>query len=220
MRQVFVIFLSIFASISLFAETYTVIAYKNCSLTYKGNPIQIGDKVSAPTNLKIHWVADKGSKYVKLQSTSDKKIQIITQPSQNNKANDESFLTWLWGCFSGQKKCSTRAPENELAGGLASNLSQTFYLLYSTDTSEKNSFSFASNLDEGSKLRCSYTFQGNNYAFDIPLIDNRFEFIDKYFNIPIVDEDRYVLRLNVEYISPDGNNVHLTNSMNVILIPE
>lgn len=217
---IIVTLICIIGSFNIFAETYTVIAFKNCSPTYVGRPIQIGDKVSDPTKLKENWHTTKGSKYIKLQSKSDNNIHIITQPIHTNKSSKDNFISWLWGCFSGQKKCSTRAPENELTGGLANNLSQTLYLLIPTDTIEENNIAFASNLEEGSKLYCSYTFEGNKYDFIIPIDKHAFTFSSKLFRNHIHGDTRIPLRINVEYLSPEGTSVLLTNSMNVICIPE
>lgn len=218
--NIIVILICIIGSFNLFAETYTVIAFKNCSPTYVGRPIQVGDKVSDPTKLKENWHTAKGSKYIKLQSKSDNKIQIITQPSHSDKSDKDNFISWLWGCFSGQKKCSTRAPENELTGGLANNLSQTFYLLIPTDANEETDFSIASNLEEGAKLHCSYIYDNDEYNFIIPINNNAFTFSSKDFRTHLHGEDRIPLRINVEYLSQDGTVVSLTNSMNVICIPE
>lgn len=204
-----------------YADTYKVIALKNCAPTYSGKPLEIGMLVSNPNLLKENWSKTKGSKYIKLQSQSDKTIHVITEQKKSAQASsNEGFLSSLWNCFTGQKKCSTRAPENELSGGLGNNLSQTFYIVMPLDTPEEPALSFATNLEEGSKLRCTYILNGETYTFVAPLFSNKFVFNYNSFPIPATDSNRMSLRLNVDYISPDGTEVPLTNSMNVILIPE
>lgn len=207
--------------IKICADTYKVVAYKNCAPTYRGKNVTVGTQISDPSQLKGNWSSAKGSKYIKIMSTSDNKTHIITAPAAGSgQSTDDNFITWLWSCFSSQKKCSTRAPENELTGGLSKNMSQTFYLLYPTDQNDDSTLSFASNLENGSKLKCSFKYKDVNYQFEVPLIDNKFTFTHKDFAIPISDDDRYTIRLNVIYESPSGQQTPLTNSMNIILIPQ
>lgn len=219
-RHIIIVLLCIIYSLDLNADTYTVLAFKNCAPTYADMPVKVGDKVSDPSKLKGNWYTNNGSKYIKLQSIPDNKVQILTPPSHSNKASKENIVSWLWGCFSGQKKCSTRAPENELTGGLANNLSQTFYMLIPTDTFEESNLSFASNLKEGAKLHCSYTLDNNSYDFIIPIDNHSFTFSSNLFRSHTQGDKRIALRINVEYLSPEGKSVLLTNGMNVICIPE
>lgn len=203
------------------ADTYKVIAFKNCAPTYSGKQLEIGMLVTNPNLLKENWIKTKGSKYIKLQSQSDKTIHVITEQKKSGQASSkEGFLSYLWNCFTGQKKCSTRAPENELSGGLGDNLSQTFYILMPLDIPDEPALTFATNLEEGSKLRCTYMFNGEDYSFEVPLSSNKFVFNYNSFPMPETDSDRMSLRFNVDYISPDGTEVALTKSMNIILIPE
>lgn len=217
---IYVSLLFVLCTANCFAETYTVVALKNCSPTYQGVPVKVGTRVSDPTKLKENWSSNSGSKYIKLQSVSDNSIQIITEPQKSKNVKKEGFLTSLWSSFTGQKKCSTRAPENELSGGLADYLSQTFYLLYSSgDSNSNHHFSIASNLDNNSKLLCSFVYQDKQYEFTVPISHNKFVFNTREFPIQL-EEDRCILRLNVDYISPSGQQVPITNSMNIILIRE
>ncbi len=213
------LFLS-FTPLGCYADTYKVIALKNCAPTYSGKPLEIGMSVSNPNLLKENWSKTKGSKYIKLQSQSDKTIHVITEQKSGQTSSKEGFLSSLWNCFTGQKKCSTRAPENELSGGLGDNLSQTFYIIMPSDIPDEPALTFATNLEDGSILRCTYMLNGEAYTFDAPLSSNKFVFNYNSFPKPATDSDRLSLRFNVEYVSPDGTEVPLTNSMNVILIPE
>lgn len=177
--------------------------------------------VSNPNLLKENWTKTKGSKYIKLQNLSEKTIHVITEQKKSAQASSrEGFLSSIWNCFTSQKKCSTRAPENELSGGLGDNLSQTFYIVMPVVISNEPALTFATNLEEGSKLRCTYMLHGETYTFEAPLFSNKFVLNYNSFPIPATNCNRMPLRLNVDYISPDGTEVPLTNSMNVILIPE
>lgn len=218
----FLVLLSLSFTLSeCYADIYKVIALKNCAPTYSGKPLEVGMLVSNPNLLKENWSKTKGSKYIKLQNQSDKTIHVITEQKKSGQtSSNEGFISSLWSCFTGQKKCSTRAPENELSGGLGDNLSQTFYIVMPSDIPNEPALTFATNLEEGSKLRCTYMLNGEAYTFDAPLSSNKFVFNYNSFPIPATDSNRMSLRFNVDYVSPDGIEVPLTNSMNVILIPE
>lgn len=205
-------------SLSSAAEAYKVIAIKNCAPTYDDAALTVGMTITDPKKLKENWGTASGSKYIKLQNLADKAIMVVTQPVATKKKEEQGFFSWMWSCFSGQKKCSTRAPQDELSGGLAANMNQTFYVLMPADSAEVSSFAFASGLPAGSHLRCSYRLQGDARGFEVPLRDGKFEFTSRMFPTP--KADRTALKVNVNYISPDGKETPLTNSMNVILIPE
>lgn len=207
------------------AETYKVVAMKNCAPTYQGRPLAVGMTISDPKALRENWANASGSKYIKLQGQSDKKFHVITAKSAKSTKStksDQSFLATLWNSFIGQKKCSTRAPENELAGGLADNLAQTFYILIPNEPTDEPALQFASNLPPGSFLRCSYTLNGQTHAFDAPLRANAFQI--PYSALPQLppDTDRLPLRLTITYHSPTPNTppTPLSTSTTLILLPE
>lgn len=210
------------SSLKSYADSYKVIAFKNCNPTYNGLTLKVGMTVSDPKLLRENWNSSSGSKYIKLQSTSNKTIHVITEPSNKKKqTSDDGFMTWLWNCFTGQRKCSSRAPENELYGGLSENLSQTFYVLISPNSDEKEpTLKFASNLEEDSMLRFSCCYDNQSYTFYAPLISNEFVLFNKDLMIFSTEEARINLRMKVDYISPTGNEYPITNSMNIILIVE
>ena len=208
------------ATATSFAETYTVVGFKNCTPVYNGKPVTAGVNNSDPARLKANWKDVKGSKYIKLQNTSTGEIHIISRPAAKNAKDEEGFIDWLWSCFAGQKMCSTRAPENELSGGLANNLSQTFYMLLPESDAMPSALTIASRQPEGSLLLCSYKLDGKLHEFSVPLTDGAFVITSDRFAGVSSETERTVLRLTVEYRSPDGRTVPLTDSMNVILIPE
>lgn len=64
---------------------------------------------------------------------------------------------------------------------------------------------------------CSYILDGKLHEFSVPLTDGAFVITSGRFAGVSSETERTVLRLTVEYRSPDGRTVPLTDSMNVIL---
>lgn len=205
------------------ADTYKVLAFRNCNPTYKGKKLERDMLISDPKLLKENWTDAQGSKYIKLEAQSDRAIHVLTPPKKGKiaaKKSDDGALTMVWDSFVSPKKCSTRAPENELAGGLADNLSRTFYVLIPQRPTDEVALKFASNLLSGSLLRCSYRRDGQSHSFDAPLIDGAFIFPYSVLPAPDPDSDRTIFRITVDYITPDSQQIPLTTSMILILISE
>lgn len=225
MRQIYKIILSICLIVSIFtpqflyADNYRVISIRGCTATINDNIIHVGDEVPGNAKFTVKKLSGYSSWAIKLQSISTGKIHPLCSPTtkNNSKDNSDSWLSWFWNNITGQKKCSTRAPENELTEGLANNLSQTYYLYYPFDNSTNSNIDFATNLEDGTCIKCSYCWKQEIHSFEIPVSKGMFSLSSKYFDIRPSDE-RTILRLEVKYITQEGDIIHITDSMNVILI--
>ncbi|MCM1349552.1 MAG: hypothetical protein NC338_09090 [Firmicutes bacterium] len=159
-----------------------------------------------------------------MQSTSTGKIHPLCSPSSSinatNKDDSENWLSWFWNSVTGQKKCSTRAPENELTEGLANSLSQTFYLIYPFDENNNSDVEFATTLDDGSLLTCEYKINNVTYSFEIPISNSRFTLSAKYFDGIALKDERTTLRVTVKCKSKSGEVIPITDSMNIILLKD
>lgn len=208
---------------SLFGDTYKVISIKGCIATLNDTTVREGDIVPGNSKFKIKKVNSASTWIIKLQSTSTGKIHPLCSPSsttsKTSNSNSESWVSWFWNNITGQKKCSTRAPENELTGGLTKNLSQTYYFYYPFDNNYDSSIDFATILEDGSLIKCSYCWKQRMFSFEIPVSRGMFSLSSKYFDIRPTEE-RTILRLEVKYISEKGETIPITDSMNVIIINE
>lgn len=204
------------------ADKYRVINIRGCSATINGNAVNVGDEV--PENAKFHIKETNGSStwVIKLQSISTGKIHPLCSTINTNKSKDnsDSWLSWFWNNITGQKKCSTRAPENELTNGLALNLSQTFYLPIPYYPEEDCAIEFATNLPDNTHLVCEYKYENSSYRFEIPILNSQFALSPRFFDADNFSDDRTALRINVKYVSETEEIIPITDSMNIILIKE
>lgn len=207
----------------ILADTYKVIDIRGCVATLNNTKIKVGDIISQDARVKVSKAPGVESWTIKLQSTTSGKIHPLCSASAtSDKSNDESdsWVSWFWNSITEQKKCSTRAPENELTDGLSQNLSRTFYLLYPYDENENTDIDFATDLEDGTSLKCEYFFDDKLYRFDIPIHNSRFTITSKYFEEVKCFGERVILRIIVKHQSTNGEMVPITDSMNVILINE
>lgn len=218
-----ILFLTAIIPTYVSADSYRVISIKGCTATLNDTIVREGTIVPENAKIKIEKINRSSSWIIKLQSTSTGKIHPLCSPSsttsKTSNSNSESWVSWFWNSIIGQKKCSTRAPENELTDGLANNLSQTFYLFCQDDSDLNDSIDFATNLSDSTLLRCSYQWDNRSYMFDIPIINGIFSLSSKYFKINS-SEERTILKIEVKCILENGEFVPITDSMNVILINE
>lgn len=210
--------------LSLFADTYRVISIKGCIATLNDSTVREGDIIQANSKFKINKADSASTWIIKLQSTSTGKIHPLCSPSstvsQKSNSNSESWMSWFWNNITGQKKCSTRAPENELTEGIAQNLSQTFYLLISNDHELSNDINFVTNLSNGTYFICEYKYGDSSYNFKMPIVNSHFTLSPKIFVANEFLEERTILRISVKYVSETAEIIPITDSMNIILIKE
>lgn len=228
MRKIYKIIFSIcfivgvLAPQNVYADKYRVISIRGCTATINNNVVHVGDEVPENAKFNIQKTNDSSLWVVKLQSISTGKIHPLCSTTNKNKSKDnsDSWLSWFWNNITGQKKCSTRAPENELTDGLVQNLSQTFYLPIPYNSKEDCDIDFATNLSDSTHLVCEYMYGNESYTFDIPIIDSKFTLSPKFFDTDNFSENRTVLRIIVKYVSETGEVTPITDSMNIILIKE
>lgn len=228
MRQIYKIIFSIclivgvFAPQNVYADKYRVISIRGCTATINNNVVNVGDEVPGNAKFNIKKTNGSSSWVVKLQSISTGKIHPLCSTSYKNKSKDnsDSWLSWFWNNITGQKKCSTRAPENELTSGLALNLSQTFYLPIPYNPEEDCDIDFATNLPDNTHLVCEYMYENSSYRFDIPILNSQFTLSPKFFDADNFSDERTALRINVKYVSETGEVTPITDSMNIILFKD
>lgn len=215
-----IIFLTVLLPAYIAADSYRVISIQGCNATLNDTIVREGAVIPKNSRIKIKKIDNSSSWVIKLQSTSTGKIHPLCSPSPAAcNSNSESWLSWFWNSIIGQKKCSTRAPENELTYGLANNLSQTYYLCYPYNYDSNSNIDFVTNLENGTYLKCSYYWEQQLHSFEIPISNGMFSLSSKYFDITPANE-RTILQLDVKYISGKGETIPITNSMNVIIINE
>lgn len=204
------------------AEKYKVLSFKNCAPTIDGRAVGVGAIFSDSQKIVPNWNGEvKESKYIKLQNLSDGSVCVVSAPRKKSALRkDESFLSAVWRSLTGQKQCSTRVLENELFGGLPDRLSQTFYLLHSDAPGDNQEITVATELDEESLLRFSYTFGGVRREFDVPVRNGSIVINSGHFDGMNPAGEGIVLRLKADLIKSPGEIINITNTMNVILIPE
>lgn len=205
------------------ADTYRIISIKGCTASLNNIQVQEGDVVSENSKFKIEKVSESASWIIKLQSMSSGKIYPLCSPTSNSTKSSYSYDSWLstfWNSITGQKKCSTRAPENELTDGLTQNLSQTFYLTIPYNPEQSSTVDFVTNLPNGTRFICDYKYGDLSYSFEIPILNSQFSLSPEYFEVNNFSDDITVLRILVKYISETGKVTPITDSMNVILLKE
>lgn len=228
-RLIFIAIISVVAIISPCtskADSYKVLDFRNCQPTIANKPISVGNIIQDKNDLKPNPFSGSKSWYIKLQSTSTGKIYPISattsdkRPNKTFKSNEASSWDWIWSTLTGRKKCSTRAPQNELTVGIAQNLSQTFYLLYPYQNTTEYDIDFATNLKNGTSLLCEYQYYGVTYKFSMHITNGVYSLSAKYFEELDLNGERVTLRMHVDYLASDGSIVPITDSMNVILIKD
>lgn len=114
--------------LSAHADTYRISEIRGGSHSIDGVELRAGSTVSDLSRIVSRWDEDRGqSRYIKLYNLTTRRTQII--PAPVTKKSERGFWDKVVSYFSEIRKCSTRAPENELTGGLGESLSRTFYVM-------------------------------------------------------------------------------------------
>jgi len=214
--------LSVFAPV-LRADSYEVLCVKGARLILNGKELSSGDRFDDRDAIVAEWSDVSGaSRYVQLRNLSSNTVCMVSPPSGRKHKNVKKEAG-LWdrfkSYFSSIKKCSVRAPENELLGGLADNMSQTFYMLDTDDGSGFVEVATAMPLDRSHYLegRCFHAGRLHKVRFDA--IDGKAVLTQK--SLGDIDRDgvRTVLRFAVDYVDDTcGTRTPLCDAMNVVLV--
>ena len=205
--------------ISAHADTYRISEIRGGSHSIDGVELHAGSTVSDLSRIVSRWDEDRGqSRYIKLYNLTTRRTQII--PAPVTKKSERGFWDKVVSYFSEIRKCSTRAPENELTGGLGESLSRTFYVMAGDADTD---ITIASRLpvDDSRRLEASFStpsgirrgsFESSGAAVVLPA--SVFAGIES-------GAPRTQLIVTVDYIDrTTGRRLTLSDSMTVIIISE
>lgn len=205
--------------ISAHADTYRISEIRGGSHSIDGVELHAGSTVSDLSRIVSRWDEDRGqSRYIKLYNLTTRRTQII--PAPVTKKSERGFWDKVVSYFSEIRKCSTRAPENELTGGLGESLSRTFYVMAGDPDTD---ITIASRLpvDDTRRLEASFStpsgirrasFERRGAAVVLP--SSVFAGIES-------GAPRTQLIVTVDYIDRNtGRRLTLSDSMTVIVISE
>ena len=205
--------------ISAHADTYRISEIRGGSHSIDGVELRAGSTVSDLSRIVSQWDEDRGqSRYIKLYNLTTRRTQII--PAPVTKKSERGFWDKVVSYFSEIRKCSTRAPENELTGGLGESLSRTFYVMAGDPDTD---ITIASRLpvDDSRRLEASFStpsgirrvpFERRGAAVVLPA--SVFAGIES-------GTPRTQLIVTVDYIDrTTGRRLTLSDSMTVIVISE
>lgn len=118
------------------ADTCRLLAAKGVTVTSAGRTVAVGETFDASDVLIASWqqVPAGESRYFQFMNMASGTVGVVVPHGRSSDADSDPTL-WerLKSYFSSVKKCSTRAADNETDGGLADRLSQTFYMLDTSD---------------------------------------------------------------------------------------
>lgn len=205
--------------ISAHADTYRISEIRGGSHSIDGVELRAGSTVSDLSRIVSRWDEDRGqSRYIKLYNLTTRRTQII--PAPVTKKSERGFWDKVVSYFSEIRKCSTRAPENELTGGLGESLSRTFYVMAGDPDTD---ITIASHLpvDDSRRLEASFStpsgirrapFERRGATVVLPA--SVFAGIES-------GTPRTQLIVTVDYIDrTTGRRLTLSDSMTVIVISE
>lgn len=205
--------------LSAHADTYRISEIRGGSHSIDGVELRAGSTVSDLSRIVSRWDEDRGqSRYIKLYNLTTRRTQII--PAPVTKKSERGFWNKVVSYFSEIRKCSTRAPENELTGGLGESLSRTFYVMAGDADTD---ITIASRLpvDDSRRLEASFStpsgirrapFERRGATVVLPA--SVFAGIES-------GAPRTQLIVTVDYIDrTTGRRLTLSDSMTVIVISE
>lgn len=199
------------------AKQYKLVALHGVTIDCAGRQLCVDDLYNSETDeLTVTW-NDKSGYY--LLKDMAEGTTMLMRP--NTIPNDESglkFTDWLKHLLTNVKNCSSRAPEDELGGGLEDYLSQTFYL--STHNELLSKIQVASDLtqDEFNFFSISIIEPRATVELKLPAQDDftlTLEDVKAVSNI----EEGMVLRCCVVYSSVLYGRKTITNTMNLVILP-
>lgn len=205
--------------LSAHADTYRISEIRGGSHSIDGVELRAGSTVSDLSRIVSRWDEDRGqSRYIKLYNLTTRRTQIIPAPATGK--SERGFWDKVVSYFSEIRKCSTRAPENELTGGLGESLSRTFYVMAGDPDTD---ITIASRLpvDDSRRLEASFnTPSGIRRAS----FERRGETVVLPASVFAGIESgapRTQLIVTVDYIDrTTGRRLTLSDSMTVIVISE
>lgn len=160
------------------------------------------------------WQGENG--YYDFYDTSTGETRVVRKSKV--AVNEEGWFDRLLSLIFGVKKCSSRAADNELFGGLDKYLSQTFYLSLGNELHSE--IFVASNLKQDEK--CYFKLQVVNLknCGEIRLAPSRgFRITAESFKELVAADQVSKLRCKVIYVTPDDQDVVITDSMNIVFLP-
>lgn len=205
--------------LSAHADTYRISEIRGGSHSIDGVELRAGSTVSDLSRIVSRWDEDRGqSRYIKLYNLTTRRTQII--PAPVTKKSERGFWDKVVSYFSEIRKCSTRAPENELTGGLGESLSRTFYVMAGDPDTD---ITIASRLpvDDSRRLEASFSTPSGIRRASFERRGETVVLPASVFAGIESGAPRTQLIVTVDYIDPTtGRRLTLSDSMTVIVISE
>ena len=133
-------------------------------------------------------------------------------------SSNDSWFDRLLSLVFGMKMCSTRAADNELFGGLDKYLSQTFYLSFGNKLHSE--IFVASNLKQDDNCYFKLQIANLKNGREIRLAPSRgFRVAAEDLRGVVKSGELSRLRCRVTYVAEDGDEVVVTDSMNIVFLP-
>lgn len=201
------------------ADTYRISEIRGGSHSIDGVELRVGSTVSDLSRIVSQWDEDRGrSRYIKLYNMTTRRTQIIPAPPA--KRSERGFWDKVVSYFSEIRKCSTRAPENELTGGLGESLSRTFYVMPGDADTD---IAIASRLavDDSRRLEASFATPAGQRRASFERRGDTLVLPAAAFDGIAGASPRAQVIVTVDYIdSSTGRRLTLSDSMTVIVISE
>lgn len=201
------------------ADTYRISEIKGGTHSIDGIELRVGDTVSDLSRIVSRWQDDNGqSRYIKLYNLTTKRTQIVPAPLK--KTNEPGFWDKVMTYFTDIRKCSTRAPENELTGGLGESLSRTFYVMPG-DPGTDIAVASRVAIDNGHSLEASFRHGDSRRRIGFERRGNTVVLPSSAFSDLAAEAPRTEIIVTVEYIDhSSGRRLTLSDSMTVVIVSE
>ncbi|MBR6656501.1 MAG: hypothetical protein IKL20_07885 [Alistipes sp.] len=214
----FLLIIALFCVAVCSAKQYKISSIRDAVIRIKGNKVEINHIYDSEKDAldDVEWKSPKG--YIIVNDLSDG-TSIVLRPNSLVKSDESvGLLERIKDILISIKNCSTRAAENELLGGLDNYLSQTFYLSCSDENLSR--IFVASDLQQNDTCYFKLKVLNTKTPIEIKITPSR------GFTLPLLSLREYVgtdeltkLRCRVSYVSGDGREVVITNTMNIVLLP-
>ena len=215
MRRVFSIILCL-GCLVCSAKEYKITSIKDVQIRLGSNIVKEGDTFDTEKD-KFDATWQKSEGYYILKDVATGVTSVIRQPSTTSAQKSESYLSKLRNFLTSVKNCSSRAAENELFGGLDSYLSQTFYL--SLSDSNLAEIYVATDLVQNEECYFKLRRVDTKYSRDIRVSPSRgFRVTPEDVKAMTGSDEPVRLRCRVSYVSANGQEIVITETMNLILL--
>jgi hypothetical protein len=164
--------------------------------------------------IEAKWLSANG--YYNFYDVASRATKVVRE--KTIEGGSEGWFSKMLSLIFGVKKCSSRAADNELFGGLDKYLSQTFYLSF--NDKQLSEIYVASNLKQDDT--CYFKLQILNLkgSSAIRLAPNRgVRITTDNLKEAVKANELSKLRCKVTYVIEDGHEIVITDSMNIVILP-